>query len=203
MSKIGILGGTFDPIHLAHLKIAETVKQEMQLDEVWFMPTKLPPHKNVQEITKEEIRAKMIMLAIKGMEGFVYSDFELKWHATTYTAETLARLNETYTEHTFYFIMGGDSLWQFSTWYHPEIILQNAIVVAVGRDGISFEKMQQKAEELSEKYKGTICVVRMEQMDISSSMIREKIRKNEQAEPYLPSAVYQYIKETGCYSQEG
>lgn len=92
--KIGIMGGTFNPIHLAHLQMASIAMEQKELDEVWFMPSKNPPHKDRQTILSEKIRSDMVRLAIKEEERFCFSDFELKRNGTTYTAETLELLQE-------------------------------------------------------------------------------------------------------------
>ena len=96
--KIGIMGGTFNPIHLAHLQMASVAMEQKELDEVWFMPSKNPPHKDRQTILSEKIRSDMVRLAIKEEERFCFSDFELKRNGTTYTAEILELLRKEYTD---------------------------------------------------------------------------------------------------------
>ena len=143
--KIGIMGGTFNPIHLAHLQMASIAMEQKELDEVWFMPSKNPPHKDRQTILSEKIRSDMVRLAIKEEERFCFSDFELKRNGTTYTAETLELLRKEYPDVSWYFIMGADSFFSFSNWYHPEVIAKDAVILTVSRDGVDGQKMQEQA----------------------------------------------------------
>ena len=112
MAKIGILGGTFDPIHNGHLRLGREAYEQFGLDAVWFMPTGNPPHKKDHKITEGEMREHMVKLAIADTPYFLYSDFELRRRGNTYTAQTLSLLREEYREDTFYFIIGADSLYQ-------------------------------------------------------------------------------------------
>lgn len=199
MAAVGIMGGTFDPIHLAHLSMARCAMEQYALDKVLFMPSKLPPHKKSKGISDEMHRCNMVKLAVEEEEGFYFSDFECRRDRTTYTAETLQLLQEAFPKDCFYFIMGGDSLFQMEQWFLPEEILRRAVILAVGRDGASNLQMQQKAKELCSRFGGSIQLVTMPQMQISSSMIRQKIRAGESVQQYLPGAVWNYIEQTHCY----
>lgn len=203
MSRIGIMGGTFDPIHLAHIEMARCAREQKGLDKILFMPSKIPPHKRDRQILPEELRGEMVQLAIEGEKGFAYSDFELKREEVTYTAKTLELLKAQYPEESFYFIMGGDSLFQFENWYMPEQILQYAVILAVSRDGVLQQNMEKKASELSARFHGEIQVLSMQEMDISSSMIREKIFRGESVQAYLPPSVYDFIRKNHLYAADG
>ena len=199
MAVIGILGGTFNPIHYAHLAMAESAYEQANLDVVWFMPTKNPPHKQGMKILDESMRSDMIKLAIKGKPHFVYSDFELQRERITYTADTLLLLKEKYPEDTFYFILGGDSLFQFENWYCPDKIMERASLLAISRDGTSQEKMLEQKAQLERKYGGSIKIIAMPQMDISSSCIRKAVVQGKDISNYVPKEVEDYIKENHCY----
>lgn len=199
MGRTGILGGTFDPIHLAHLAMGRRAMEEAELDRVLFMPSKNPPHKRGRDISSENMRRDMIQLAIEGEDGFFFSDFELRRQEITYTARTLSLLREEQPEEEFYFILGGDSLFYFEKWYHPEVILQHARILAFARDGMGRRQMEERAKILMERFGGEIQVVSMPWMDISSSDIRNRVSRGESVEGFLSSAVYHYILETGCY----
>lgn len=199
MSKIGIMGGTFDPIHLAHIQMARCAMIQKKLDQVWFMPSKIPPHKKEQKVSDEQMRSALVRLAIQKEEGFLFSDFELKRQETTYTARTLELLQSEYPKEQFYFILGGDSLFQFEHWYHPEEIMKRAVILAVGRDGVLEDKMQEQAAYLSEKFNGRVELVQMKELNISSSEIRQKIAEGKSVKEYLPHEVYEYILENHCY----
>ena len=103
MKQIGLMGGTFNPIHNAHLAMAAAALEQMALDEIWFMPSKNPPHKSSRDIVSEDLRSDMIRLAIQGAPQYIFSDFELRHEGTTYTAETLKRLQQEYPADRFYF----------------------------------------------------------------------------------------------------
>lgn len=199
MGKTGILGGTFDPIHRAHLAMGRAALEAEQLERVLFMPSKIPPHKKGKEISSEKIRSDMVRLAVKEEEGFFFSDFELCRQEVTYTARTLFLLKKEQPEEEFYFIMGGDSLFYFEKWYQPQVILQYAKILAVGRDGLSRCQMEQRAQDLMKMLGGEIRIISMPCMDISSSDIRRRISRGESVEDYLPAAVSEYISKTGCY----
>ena len=200
MSRIGIMGGTFDPIHLAHLAMARCAREQMALDKVLFMPSKIPPHKRNRKISSEELRAKLVQLAVEGESGFYYSDFELNRNEVTYTARTLELLRKQYQNEEIFFIMGADSLFQFENWYLPEKIMQYAIILAVSRDGVLQQDMSAQAAMLSEKYHGEVRVLQMPEMNISSSMIRERLARGETVEQYLPPKVYEFIIRNHCYA---
>lgn len=199
MAKIGIMGGTFDPIHLAHLAMARCAMQQKGLDKVLFMPAGSPPHKQEQDISDEALRGKLVQLAIEGEEGFFYSDFELGRGGLTYTVETLEQLSVLHPEDSFYFIMGGDSLFQFEHWYQSEKILKYAVLLVVSREPGLRQRLTDVAAELSVKLSGQVEVLQMEEMNISSSMVRAKIAAGEAVESYLPEKVYEYIRNNHCY----
>ena len=112
--KIGIMGGTFNPIHIGHLILAESAREELSLDTVLFMPSKRPPHKENDTIISEDLRCAMTQAAIKGNHAFYLSDIEIKRMKTTYTVDTLRQLEG---EGEIYFIMGADSLADMEKWY--------------------------------------------------------------------------------------
>ena len=197
--KIGIMGGTFNPIHLAHLQMASIAMEQKELDEVWFMPSKNPPHKDRQTILSEKIRSDMVRLAIKEEERFCFSDFELKRNGTTYTAETLELLRKEYPDVSWYFIMGADSFFSFSNWYHPEVIAKDAVILTVSRDGVDVLKMQEQARKLTRQYHGQFHILSMKQFAISSSEIRRKLKAGESVEAMLPDKVWQYIQKNHYY----
>lgn len=193
------MGGTFDPIHLAHLKMARCALEQKALEQVLFMPSKLPPHKQDKKVTDEAARCEMVRLAVEGEPGFVFSDFECRREETSYTARTLQLLTQAQPEDDFFFILGGDSLAYFDQWYMPQEILRYATVLAVGREGVSFSALQRQAEELMERFGGKIELLHMERLDISSSMIRERLADGRSVRKFLPKKVYEYIMEHGCY----
>ena len=198
--KVGIMGGTFDPIHNAHLALGECARVQMALDEVWFMPAKDPYFKKKKNVTPAKFRAEMTALAVKGHEGFKMSDFELLREGETYTAETLQKLNELYPDIHFYFIIGSDSMYQIETWWHPEIIMKHATLVVAEREYPErVRSFMDQVEYLRKKFGADIRVLDFEESDISSTMIREMAAKGEDLSELLPDAVSLYIGEHGLY----
>ena len=198
--KIGIMGGTFNPIHLAHTEMAKVCLRQQDLDKILFMPSKNPPHKKDKSILPENERAVMVKLAVSEYDKFVFSDFELQRKGTTYTADTLRLLQEENPDDNYYFIMGADSLLYLDKWYRPQEILKRAVILAIGRDGSTPDELKEKRKELIKQYdKADIRFVHMRQMDISSSMIREGIAHGENMEKYLDKEVWNYINENGLY----
>ena len=122
MKKVGIMGGTFNPIHVGHLMLAENAYACENLDEIWFIPSADPPHKKEENVLNYEFRSQMTELAIRNIPYFVKYDFEAQRKAYSYTAETLRLLQQLYPDNEFYFIMGADSLFQIETWYEPASI---------------------------------------------------------------------------------
>lgn len=202
MAKIGIMGGTFDPIHLGHMAMAREAMLQADLDRVLFMPSKIPPHKRGRMISDEKQRAEMVRLAIQNEAGFEFSAFELERDGITYTAETLQLFHAEHLKDKLYFIMGGDSFMQMEEWYQPEKIMASAVILAVSRDGLTQEQMQARREILRQKYQAEIQIVQMPQMDISSTEIRKRVWAGRAINGLVPEAVAEYIQEQGIYEKE-
>lgn len=201
MKKIGILGGTFDPIHLGHLILAEKAKDICSLDEVWFMPAKTPPHKLGKRISEFSVRKTMIDLAIEEYSGFYCSDFENTLEGNSYTFNTLEKLQSKYRDDEFYFIMGADSFYEIESWKNPDIILKIVKLIVASRD-YSNENLTLKKhfEYLKSKYeiKGIYFLDTMD-IDISSTNIRELMKTGDNIDNYVPESVCRYIKEKKIY----
>lgn len=196
MSLTGIFGGTFDPIHKGHLKLAKTAYEELSLKKVVFMPAYIPPHKTEDKITAEVHRMEMTRLATESCPYFEVSDFEIRLQGASYTARTLEKLADKYDG--LVFIVGADSFMAIDKWYHPETIFANAQVACAYRDGISRDTLETKAREYKDQYNGVCHILHMPDTDISSTDIRNGIHKEEVKE-LLPQAVYSYIQENGLY----
>lgn len=193
------MGGTFNPIHRAHLEMARQAYSQAGLDVVWFMPSKRPPHKDARDILPEQQRGDMVQLAIRDYPYFLFSDYEFRRSETTYSADTLYSLSCDYPEDSFYFIMGGDSFFELENWYHPEEIMRLAKLLVVGRDGVSVQDMERRAAQLCEQYGAQIQLIYMREMRISSSRIRDKIACGEDVSGDVGMPVWQYIKKYHLY----
>jgi nicotinate-nucleotide adenylyltransferase len=202
MSKIGIMGGTFDPIHNGHIVLGKQALKEYNLDKIWFMPTGHPPHKKDHKVTDASYRFQMVKLAIEGQEEFVCSDFELLLGGTTYTAKTLFLLHEKFPEHTFYFIIGADSLFEIEKWYEPKKVLSQAIILAADREYEEADKsIGAQIAYLTAHYNADIRRLHCREMDISSSEIRELVEEGESISDYVPEVVEEYIIRHRLYKE--
>ncbi len=197
--KIGIMGGTFNPIHNGHLLLGERAYEQFGLDEVWFMPSKKQPHKeNDLSITDDE-RIRLVEKAIEGNPHFVLSTMEFEREGFTYTADTLSLLHKELPQTSFYFIIGGDSLYTIEKWYLPEVIFEHANIIATGRDGIDEPLVLQKITELKERFQANIHYLKVPRIDISSNDIRQLLRNTSSVRYMVPDNVYQYILEKELY----
>lgn len=200
MKKIGIMGGTFNPIHIGHLVLAENSMEEMELDEVWIIPTGCSYMKeDFADILPGKERLAMTVLAAEGNDRIKCLDTEIKREGYTYSYETLEQLAQEYPENHFYFIFGADCLFSIETWRYPERIFRNCTVVAAVRNGTSLSEMERKRSELMQKYEADIRLLPFLNLEISSTMIREKIKQGASVRYLLPDKVYSYIREKNFY----
>lgn len=198
--RIGIFGGTFDPIHQAHLTLGEIAYRQFGLDGIWFMPSKQPPHKMDKPVSPVEDRFAMVRLATADTPYFTCSGFELGLPGKSYTANTLTTLNHLYPDTQFYFIMGGDSLFALEEWHKPEVILQKAVILAAVREDHDTTQMQEQIDYLTGKYGGDIRLLYTPLMDVSSSDIRRRVRQGQDISEMVAEPVEQYIRAHGLYT---
>ena len=203
MKRIGIMGGTFSPIHYGHLMLAENAYDRMNLDEIWFIPSADPPHKDSNAVLEYQHRSAMTELAIEDIPYFIRYDFEIKRDAPSYTSETLRLLHEAYPDYKFYFIMGADSLFQLETWYEPEKVMSRAVLLAAVRDHHSDEEMNQRIQYLKDKYHADIQLINMPEIAISSDLIRSRVRNHQSIRFFVPESVRQYIIDHRLYEGNG
>ena len=205
MANIGILGGTFNPIHRGHLQIARAAFEQYGLDRILFMPAGLPPHKDIAQGVSAIQRYEMVKTAVAGEEAFCASDYEIRKGGKSYTYETLQELTRDHPKDTFYFIIGEDSLQSFSTWRNPAIICEHAQILAAVRQDLSDPDMERFYEEIRqcrELFGPGIHILKTENFPVSSTEIRQQIYENDQVKEWLPEGVYTYIMEHGLYKME-
>lgn len=196
--KVGILGGTFDPIHTGHLILAEAAYESFSLDYVLIMPNGNPPHKAGQVNATMEQRTRMVELAVADNPHLKVSDFEKTPQDYHYTYETLEFLKKEHPDTDYYFILGADSLVHFHTWMEPRRICEACSILAATRDHM-------ESEELTAAFRAFPGVRRsylpMEtpNIDISSNMIRERVHTGRSIRYYVPEAVEEYIYKKGLY----
>lgn len=195
---IGIMGGTFDPIHNAHIALAKQAYEQFSLDGVWILPNGNPPHKRNIRQADVKCRMEMAELAIQDIPYLKLCDIERSGQGYHYTYETLRQLNEQYPDTQFYFILGADSLFDFEDWREPGIISRECILLAAARD-CDREQVQKRTKELQKRFGADIRILNTPNMDIASEDIRERIRCGESIGHMVPSAVMDYICSQGLY----
>lgn len=201
--KIGIMGGTFNPIHFGHLILAEAAYEQYHLDKVLIMPAKEPSHKTISDTITEEDRVEMVKRAIKGNDHFELSLLEINREGITYTIDTLTELHEEDSEIEYYFIMGADSLFHFNSWKEPKKILKLTNILVANRDLSTFSALNSQIDYLSDKYdEANISLLDTPNLEISSHALRKRVRQNLSIKYYVPESVEEYIKEHGLYQNK-
>lgn len=193
------MGGTFNPIHNGHLIIAKNAYKQFDLDIIYFMPAKNPPHKRNLRIALDKDRLEMVRLAIAPYDFFELSLIEMNREGFSYTSDTLKELKLKFPNSLFYFIIGADSLHYLDQWHQPEIIFNLSHILCAPRYPTSLEEDYLSSERLMKTYNGAIDFINMQSINISSSMIVKDLSKNNQIEQMLPNPVYRYIKQNELY----
>ncbi len=206
MRRVGLMGGTFDPVHYGHLVVAEEVYAALDLAEMLFVPAGQPPHKPNRVVTGAQHRLAMLEFAIAGNPHFSISRVDLDRPGPSYTVETLRLLREQWGELTaLYFVIGWDSLEDLLTWYDPAGILQQlSYLVAVRRPGYNeHEGYRDSLEARLPGIKQRLLVVPAPQFDISSTDLRQRVAEKRPIKYQVPESVEQYIKQYKLYQQVG
>jgi nicotinate-nucleotide adenylyltransferase len=197
LAAIGLLGGTFDPVHIGHLIMAESARDALALERIEFIPTHIPPHKADELITPEYDRVAMLRAAIDGVREFSVNEIELARPGRSYTVDTLARLTADRPDDTFWFIVGSDSLRDLVNWREPARIIDLARIAVVPRPGVDVdtEALFTRLPNLRDR----LCYVPAPFVDISSSRLRDMVRAGHSLRFQTPDAVIQYIHGHGLY----
>lgn len=201
IKKTGIIGGTFNPVHLGHLILAENAYDALKLDKVWFMPTGKSYLKDQSKILPAAARIELLEAATEDNEHFFVSDFETKKSGNTYTYETLKQLNAIDRNEVLYFIIGEDSIYNIEMWREPQAIFDNCVLVVAPRDHEPDEKLISIKSHLEDKYGASIELLDAPDIDISSSMIRDRIQRGASIKYYIPDKVAEIIYSRGYYRQ--
>lgn len=204
MRRIGIMGGTFDPVHQVHVMLGELAREEYHLDVVLFMPTGESYFKTREgrHVTPAKDRLEMVRLAVEDIPGLEVSDLEVRREGHTYTADTLQELCAKDPEAKYYFIVGADSLASMETWYLPEKIFSLAAIIVANRDNqFSDAELTHTINHLREKFGAEIHRLDFKSVDLSSSKIRDSLTCGNQNRSGLPIKVYHYIVEHNLYPE--
>jgi len=201
--KIGVMGGTFDPVHLGHLAVAEEARRRLKMAEIIFMPAGQPYFKALAYISPPEHRVRMLELALAGRPYFKISRMEIQRPGPSYAVETVAQLKEQMPAgNEIYFIMGWDSLLTLNLWQEPERLISLSRIVAAPRPGYTKPDVGALEKELpgiSER----VIILYQPLVNISSTTIRERVSQGLPIEEMVPPAVAEYIKEKGLYRGKG
>ena len=201
--NIGIMGGTFNPIHNGHLIIAEQAREEYQLDLVLFIPAGVPPHKRQDSILQSSLRCEMVQYAIQSNPNFKLDTREVESDVISYTYLTLASLKEQYPDAKLYFIMGEDSIYAVSSWRRPQDIFSLAtILIAVRNDESSYSHMESQIAEIQKQYHCSMKIIHSPSVMIASSDIRSRVAKHQSIRYLVPDSVAQYIIDHDLYKTE-
>jgi nicotinate-nucleotide adenylyltransferase len=190
--RLGILGGTFDPIHSGHLILAEQLKEELNLEKVIFIPSANPPHKENHRVSSSKDRLKMVKIAIRDNPDFLISDIELKRKGKSYTIDTLTRFLKLYKDSELFFLLGSDAIDELPTWKEPDKIFQKVNVVIALRPG--FDRIDPENRFVKKSL-----VVSINGLNISSTQIRERVRTGKSIRYLVPPEVEKFIRTKKLY----
>ncbi len=201
--KVGIMGGTFNPIHNGHLILGQTAYEQFGLDEVLFMPNKKPYYKKLSKNVTDQQRCDMVKLAIRDNDAFCFSDIEVNREGVTYTVETLRILTEQNPDCEYYFIMGADSLFHFDSWKEAGEIVKMAVLLVATRDSMATFDIESQIEYLQSEFEDArIECLFSPSLEISSNQLRKRCREGKSIRYLVPDSVASYINEHGLYQQE-
>lgn len=201
--KIGIMGGTFDPIHIGHLLLGEFAYEDFGLDEIWFLPNGNPPHKETADTgTSLEHRIEMIRKAIEGVPHFRLNLHEANTGEHSYTYRTMQEFNQMFPEHEFYFILGADSLFSIEQWKYFREIFPTCTILAAMRDDKDAREMQRQILYLTEKYGARIRLLQAPLLEISSTVIRDRASRDLGVRYMVPDSVAEYIRTNHLYKKK-
>lgn len=202
MKEIGILGGTFDPIHIGHTKLGIEAIKQFDLSEIWIIPAFNPPHKTLKNVTSYEDRVNMIRLAIENLSQFKILEIEKMRGGKSYTSETLKELVSLYPKIRFSFIIGADSLYEIEDWHKPEEVMKFARLLVALRTYKTYKSLVEQADYLKEKYNADIEIISYNKIDISSNEIRSLVSKNKDYSALVDEQVKKYIESNKLYKAD-
>jgi nicotinate-nucleotide adenylyltransferase len=196
--RLGVFGGSFDPVHFGHLRMAEEARTQAGLDRVLFIPTQVSPFKVGRQVTPGELRVQMLHIAVEDNPAFAVSDVEVARPGPSYTVETLRLLREQHPSAELLFLTGTDAVRDLPKWREPEEILSLARFLVAARPGVDRAEV---LHALPDTWEERISFIEMQELDISSTYLRERIREGQSVRYLLPRAVEQFIAAHGLYRE--
>lgn len=216
--RLGILGGTFNPVHLGHLRAGEEVREILGLDKIYFVPAAIPPHKDSSEVSSSSHRLKMVEAAISGNPFFGVSDFELEHDGPSYTIDTLRYFSSEFAGSELYFILGTDLFSEIDTWNECEKLFEVSNFALITRPGFSddlfsilplalkddfrYHKKENKVTSYLHKSSTILALVEIEGIEVSSTRIRDLISGGKSVKYLVPDTVESYILNNELYKKE-
>lgn len=201
--RIGLMGGTFNPIHLGHLIISEYIRDRFPLDKIIFIPSGNPPHKGKDNIISARDRYNMVLLSVESNPYFEVSLSEINRQGTSYTLDTINEFEKLYPNDELYFIVGADILYEITKWKNYEKLLNSVQFIVRGRNGLEELENLKRVDNLNKAYSAKIKYINGPLIDISSTEIRNRLYTKKSIKYLVPEKVEDYIKLHGLYSSEG
>lgn len=198
-SKIGIMGGTFNPIHLGHLILAEEARIKLKLDKVIFIPTGTPPHKKKSSVLDPLCRYEMVVLATADNPYFQVSPIEINKEGISYTIDTIKYLKKVYTSSAIYFITGADSLVDICSWKNANELLRLCKFATAKRREISNDKLESTVDKINQIYGKSVYLLSIPYIEISSTDIRNRVKSGKSIKYYVTDNVESYIVKNNIY----
>lgn len=199
--RIGLFGGTFDPVHTGHLVVAEQAREQGQLDQVWFIPSARPPHKSDLDVTAFDRRVAMLTLAIAGLENsYKINEIEKDRQGFSFTADTLDQLHQMHPEHEWFLILGADALRDMPGWHDPQRIVRRATLLVADRAGYPIYTVEEFARAIGmDVAQVRLIYALVPTIDFSSRDIRRRVTKGQSIRFLVPKPVEAYIHEKSLY----
>jgi len=197
--KIGIIGGTFDPIHIGHLLLAQTALSQEKLDGIMFLPSGQSYMKIENDVSESFHRLQMVKLAITDNPYFFVSEMEINRTGNTYTCDTLEQIKQENPLNESFFIMGADCLFMIENWKNPQMIFDNCTILTAVRNGIDSSLIQGRCNYLTIKYRAKIRLLSFPETAISSTEIKQLIKDGKSIRYMVPDSVRKYIEDNGLY----
>jgi nicotinate-nucleotide adenylyltransferase len=197
--KIGLLGGTFNPVHLGHVKMSRKIAEMKCLDKMIFIPSYIPPHKQDEEIPSPEKRIEMLKLALEEENDFAIDGYEVRKKGISYSIDTIRYLKKKYPEDELFWIIGADMLFQIEKWHDFKNVLREMSFITVKREGYDKRDIEAYIAELRQEYSANIAYCEMDPIDISSTDIRGRVKHGKGIKKLVHKKVEQYIIDNNLY----
>ncbi|MFZ5597920.1 MAG: nicotinate-nucleotide adenylyltransferase [Bacillota bacterium] len=201
-TRMGIMGGTFDPVHFGHLVAAEGARHHFHLDKVVFVPAARPPHKGLEDVSNPRHRLNMTILATRSNPHFEVSDVEIRRTGPSYTVDTVSHFRRLWPDSVIYFITGADAVLEILTWHRVDQLLDMCFFIAATRPGYRLENLSGSLKGLPERCMAKISVMEVPALAISSTDIRQRVRKGMPIKYLLPEEVEEYIYSNNLYKEK-